>query len=162
MRGEEAVAQARDTAAALLCEAFPTEMERPDRWLLCRELLPHVAAHLQHSSVEHTTAATNTGRVSGGDLPAAARPTRGGHPPLRAFPHIHPDTPVTSQESPDQPKHGQCHEPQTTPSTNTTRLNRSDAPPSQTTRHPDDGVRAVDGPIARRVRAPGTLRYEVR
>ncbi|MEV6683277.1 tetratricopeptide repeat protein [Streptomyces erythrochromogenes] len=57
-RTPEAVDHARDQAAALLADGFPTETDRPENWPRCTALLPHTDALARNHTLEHDTAHT--------------------------------------------------------------------------------------------------------
>ncbi|WP_331751278.1 tetratricopeptide repeat protein (plasmid) [Streptomyces sp. NBC_00715] len=57
-RTPEAVDHARDQAAALLASSFPTDIDQPENWPRCRDLLPHTDALTRHHTPDHDTAHT--------------------------------------------------------------------------------------------------------
>ncbi|MDQ0605416.1 tetratricopeptide (TPR) repeat protein [Streptomyces canus] len=57
-RTPEAVDHARDQAAALLAEAFSTDVHQPETWPRCRALLPHTDALTRHHTPDHDTTHT--------------------------------------------------------------------------------------------------------
>ncbi|MGW7729858.1 tetratricopeptide repeat protein, partial [Streptomyces canus] len=54
-RTPQAVNHARDQAATLLADAFPTDVYHPESWPRCRALLPHTDALTRHHTPDHDT-----------------------------------------------------------------------------------------------------------
>ncbi|MFF4277076.1 tetratricopeptide repeat protein [Streptomyces sp. NPDC001536] len=77
-----AVDQARDQAAALLADAFPTDTDQPESWPRCQALLPHIDALTRHHTTDHDT--THTAQAL--DRAAAYRTEQGSlTPAIHAF-----------------------------------------------------------------------------
>ncbi|MGW7328136.1 tetratricopeptide repeat protein [Streptomyces sp. NPDC054840] len=57
-RHPDTIDHARNQAATLLADAFPTDFDQPAQWPRCRALLPHTDALTRHHTPDHDTADT--------------------------------------------------------------------------------------------------------